>query len=285
MTHLCSRAPRHARRRARAIASRGFWTPYPDRPAEDLRRGPQQAGKQRSGDARQALRPRPAGVTGWLASDPRPTPRARRAVRVCDTEALLAAAAAAMPAWQNSRDAAPGVPGDPRPAEQGELRDRLAVMYTTGQGFGMAFQAAGRTRRTAGWSGGLCVPEMSFVPRQAHWEKPQGKNPAGDEEAVRGGRPRPGAGDRLLDLPDLEHLPGPVRRLATAMRDRQAAPVERAAAAISVRIAREVLRRTHRPNLVTAAVVESGDDAEAGHRSPHRLDRLHRRLELRPLAA
>ncbi|MCK7500856.1 MAG: hypothetical protein MZW92_69765 [Comamonadaceae bacterium] len=58
-------------------------------------------------------------------------------------------------------------------------------------------------------------------------------------------------------------------------------------AAISVRIAREVLREAGLdPNLVTLAVVDRAETTQQlAHRPARGVDRLHRRLRLRPLAA
>jgi hypothetical protein len=74
-----------------------------------------------------------------------------------------------------------------------------AVMFTTGQGWMMAFQAGGPHAQDRGLEAvAYAYREMSFVPRQAHWEKPQGKNPPlVMRKRVRGRRTRRGAGHRL----------------------------------------------------------------------------------------
>jgi phenylacetic acid degradation protein paaN len=97
-----------------------------------------------------------------------------------DIDALLQAATAAMPAW---RDA--GV--DARTGVVLEILARLnarsheiaqAVMHTTGQAFAMAFQAGGPHAQDRGLEAvAYAYQAMSAVPREAIWEKPQGKRP------------------------------------------------------------------------------------------------------------
>ena len=69
-----------------------------------------------------------------------------------------------------------------------EILDRLnkqsfelahAVMMTTGQGWMMAFQAGAPHAQDRGLEAvAYAWREQSFVPAEAVWEKPQGKNPA-----------------------------------------------------------------------------------------------------------
>lgn len=54
----------------------------------------------------------------------------------------------------------------------------FAVMHTSGQGFAMAFQAGGPHAQDRALEAiAYAFAEMSAVPAQATWEKPQGKNP------------------------------------------------------------------------------------------------------------
>jgi phenylacetic acid degradation protein paaN len=254
-----------------AIATRGYWTPYPEQASPKVYgEGANDAGRQavaatfgRRFDLGQP------GVTGWLASDRSPY-GVDLAVQyaVCDPEALLAAAAAAMPAWQKL-----GVDG--RTAVCLEILDRLnkasfeiawAVMYTTGQGFGMAFQAGGPHAQDRGLEAvAYAHREMSFVPREAHWEKPQGKNPPlvmkKHFEVV-------GRGPALVigcsTFPTWNTYPGLFAALATGNAVIvKPHPWSVLPAAISVRIAREVLRENGiDPNLVTLAVVDKPETTQ-----------------------
>jgi phenylacetic acid degradation protein paaN len=97
-----------------------------------------------------------------------------------DVDALLAAAAAAVPAW---RDAGPEL----RTAVALEALARInarsheiaqAVMHTSGQGYAMAFQAGGphaqdRALEAVAYS----YAEMTRHAAESVWEKPQGKRP------------------------------------------------------------------------------------------------------------
>ncbi len=100
---------------------------------------------------------------------------------VCDPETLIAAGLEAMKGWQ-----AAGTDG--RTGICLEILQRLnkqsfeiahAVMMTTGQGWMMAFQAGGPHAQDRGLEAVTYAwREQSFVPSEATWEKPQGKNPA-----------------------------------------------------------------------------------------------------------
>jgi phenylacetic acid degradation protein paaN len=248
-----------------AIATRGYWTPYPEQASPKFYgEGASEARKQ----AVQALfgsrfdlgQP---GVTGWLAGDRSPY-GVDLAVEyaVCDAEALLAAALAAMPAWQKL-----GAEG--RAGVCLEILDRLnkasfeiawAVMYTTGQGFGMAFQAGGPHAQDRGLEAvAYAYREQSFVPREAHWEKPQGKNPP---LVMKKAFEIVGRGPALVigcsTFPTWNTYPGLFAALATGNSVIvKPHPWSVLPAAISVRIAREVLgEHGLDPNLVTLAMVD-----------------------------
>ena len=255
----------------KAIATRGYWTPYPEQASPKIYgEGANDAGKQAVAamfDQRFDLGQ--PGVTGWLASDRSPY-GLKLAVQyaVCDAEALLAAAAAAMPAWQKL-----GVDG--RTGVCLEILDRLnkasfeiawAVMYTTGQGFGMAFQAGGPHAQDRGLEAvAYAYREMNFVPREAHWEKPQGKNPP---LAMKKQFEVVGRGPALVigcsTFPTWNTYPGLFAALATGNSVIvKPHPCSVLPAAISVRIAREVLRENGiDPNLVTLAVVDKAETTQ-----------------------
>jgi phenylacetic acid degradation protein paaN len=248
-----------------AIATRGYWTPYPEQASPKIYgEGASEAGKQAVvatfGQRFELGQP---GTAGWLASDRSPY-GVEIGVRyaVCEIEALLAAATQAMPAWQKF-----GVDG--RTGVCLEILHRLnrasfeiahAVMYTTGQGFGMAFQAGGPHAQDRGLEAvAYAYREMSFVPAAADWEKPQGKNPP---LAMKKYFEVVGRGPALVigcsTFPTWNTYPGLFAALATGNAVIvKPHPWSVLPAAISVRIARGVLRENGLdPDLVTLAVVD-----------------------------
>jgi len=254
-----------------AIATRGFWSPYPEQASPKIYgEGANEAGKQAVhamfGNRFDLGQP---GVESWLASDRSPYGLDLGVqYAVCDAEALLSAAAAAMPAWQRL-----GAEG--RTGVCLEILERLnkasfeiawAVMYTTGQGFAMAFQAGGPHAQDRGLEAvAYAYREMSFIPREAHWEKPQGKNPPlvmkKQFEVI-------GRGPALVvgcsTFPTWNTYPGLFAALATGNAVVvKPHPASVLPAAISVRIAREVLREAGLdPNLVTLAVVDKAETTQ-----------------------
>ncbi len=166
-----------------AIASRGYWSAYPEMPspklygetAADAGKAAFEALLQQRFDLQQP------GVQAW-AGDERSPYGVALCVRypVCEAQALIEAGQAAMPAWQ-----ALGAKG--RTGVCIEMLDRLnehsfeiahAVMMTTGQGWMMAFQAGAAHAQDRGLEAiAYAYREQSFVPADAVWEKPQGKNP------------------------------------------------------------------------------------------------------------
>jgi phenylacetic acid degradation protein paaN len=164
-----------------AIRERGYWSPYPEVPkayGEDA--------AARGAEAFAAYRDAPfpleqPGTREWVGEERSPFgfdlgvtyPRP-------DLDVLLAAAAAALPAW---RDAG----ADLRAGVTLEILARLnlrsheiaeAVMHTTGQAPAMAFQAGGpHAQDRALEAVAYAYESMRSVPREARWEKPQGKRP------------------------------------------------------------------------------------------------------------
>lgn len=249
-----------------AIAQRGFWSPYPEQPSpKNYGETANEAGKQAVhalfGKRFELDQP---GITGWAAADRSPYGVALDVqYPVCDVEALIAAGVAAMPAWRK-------LGADGRTGVCLEILDRLnkrsfeiayAVMYTTGQGWMMAFQAGGPHAQDRGLEAvAYAWREMAFVPRDARWEKPQGKNPPivmeKRFEVV-------GRGPALVigcsTFPTWNTYPGLFAALATGNPVIvKPHPASTLAAAISVAIAREVLRENGiDPNLVTLAAVDA----------------------------
>jgi len=166
-----------------AIHTRGYWAAYNEMPS------PKTYGETAADDGKKAFEAQlgqkfelnQPGITGWLAPEKSPYGiELGVSYPVCDIEALIAAGQAAMPGWQ-----AAGVEG--RTGLCIEMLDRLnaqsfelahAVMMTTGQGWMMAFQAGSPHAQDRGLEAvTYAYREQKFVPAEATWEKPQGKNP------------------------------------------------------------------------------------------------------------
>lgn len=255
-----------------AIHGRGYWTPYPEMPS------PKVYGETAADDGKKAFEAclgkefelGQPGVTGWTSPERSPYGIALD-VRypVSTPAALVEAAQAAMPAWRK-------VGAQGRVGVCLEILDRLnkrsfeiahAVMMTSGQGWMMAFQAGGPHAQDRGLEAvAWAWAEMSKVPAEAVWEKPQGKNPPlkmqKHYEIV-------GRGVALVigcgTFPTWNTYPGLFAALATGN------PVIVKAhsnailpAALTVRIAREVLAEQGLdPNTVTLAVVDKRADTQA----------------------
>lgn len=164
-----------------ALRDRGYWTPYPELPKA--------YGEDADAEGRAAFEKylraefplAQAGTNGQVGGERSPYgfdlgvtyPHS-------DVDALFAAMTAAMPDW---RDAGP----DLRAGVCLEILDRLnrrsaeigyAVMHTTGQAQGMAFQAGGPHAQDRGLEAvAYAYAEMTRHPAEATWEKPQGKRP------------------------------------------------------------------------------------------------------------
>lgn len=248
-----------------AIHGRGYWTPYSEMPS------PRAYGETAADDGKKAFEAclgqdfvlDQPGQTGWAATERSPY-GIELGVRypVCDPGALIEAAQSAMEGWRKA-----GAEG--RVGVCLEILDRLnkrsfeiahAVMMTTGQGWMMAFQAGGAHAQDRGLEAvAYAWDEMSRVPAETIWEKPQGKNPAlkmkKHYEIV-------GRGVGLVigcgTFPTWNTYPGLFATLVTGN------PVIVKAhsnailpAAMTVKIAREVLAEAGLdPNLVSLAVVE-----------------------------
>ena len=166
------------------IATRGYWSPFPEMPSPKLygEAAPDEgkrAFEARLGEQFELGQP---GQTGWHGGESSPYGIALDvSYPVCEPDALIAAGLEAMKGWQ-------AVGADGRTGICLEILDRLnkqsfeiahAVMMTSGQGWMMAFQAGGPHAQDRGLEAVTYAwREQSFVPSEATWEKPQGKNPA-----------------------------------------------------------------------------------------------------------
>ena len=166
-----------------AIHTRGYWAAYNEMPSPKIygETAPDDGKKAFEAHLGQKFELQQPGITGWLACEQSPFGMDLNVqYPVCDIEALIAAGQAAMTSWQ-----AAGVEG--RTGLCIEMLDRLnaqsfeiahAVMMTTGQGWMMAFQACSPHAQDRGLEAvTYAYREQSFVPAEATWEKPQGKNP------------------------------------------------------------------------------------------------------------
>jgi len=166
-----------------AIHTRGYWAAYNEMPS------PKTYGETAPNDGKRAFEEhlgqkfdlQQPGTSTWLGGEVSPFGIDLNVqYPVCEIEALIAAGQTAMTAWQ-----AAGVEG--RTGLCIEMLDRLnaqsfeiahAVMMTTGQGWMMAFQAGSPHAQDRGLEAvTYAYREQSFVPAEATWEKPQGKNP------------------------------------------------------------------------------------------------------------
>jgi phenylacetic acid degradation protein paaN len=163
-----------------ALAKRGYWSPYPEvmsgkiygetANAEAKARFEAQMNKpfelDQPGAGRVGAERSPYGFELGITY-PKP-----------EIDRLLAAAQAAMPAWRKA-----GV--EARTGVCMEILHRLnrmsfdiayAAMHTTGQGFAMAFQAAGPHAQDRGLEAlTYAYAEMARTPGSVRWEKPRGK--------------------------------------------------------------------------------------------------------------
>ena len=166
-----------------AIATRGYWSAYNEMPS------PKAYGETAADDGKNAFAAHlgmrfaldQPGLTGWHGGEQSPYGiDLGVSYPVCDIDALIAAGQSAMFNWQK-------IGADGRTGICLEILDRLnkqsfelahAVMMTTGQGWMMAFQAGAPHAQDRGLEAvAYAYREQRFVPHEALWEKPQGKNP------------------------------------------------------------------------------------------------------------
>ncbi|HET7135605.1 MAG TPA: phenylacetic acid degradation protein PaaN [Casimicrobiaceae bacterium] len=256
-----------------AIATRGYWTPYPESPSpRNYGEDAAAAGKAAfDALANQRFPLTQPGTTGQVGAERSPYgiklgityPKA-------DIDGLMAAIETAQGSWRKAGpEAWVGV--------SLEILDRInkasfeianAVMHTTGQAFVMAFQAGGPHAQDRGLEAvAYAWDQMRRVPGQATWEKPQGKgDPVRMEKQFRI-VPR---GVALVigcsTFPTWNGYPAIFASLATGNAVIvKPHPNAILPLAITVRIAREVLRDAgFDPNVVTLVAHDAGDDTAQG---------------------
>ena len=163
-----------------AFAARDYWSPYPESPrgygepvALDALQGGELLLDQTGTDGRIGPAPEQGGETSPYGPELRVVyPHAS------DPDRLIAAARDAGPAWAK---AGPLL----RAAVCVEILARInsrsaefaaAVMHTTGQAYGMAFQAGGPHAQDRALEAVACAyAEQTRLPASAEWTKPQGK--------------------------------------------------------------------------------------------------------------
>ncbi|RQU34470.1 phenylacetic acid degradation protein PaaN [Burkholderia cenocepacia] len=253
-----------------AIESRGYWSPFAEMPS------PKVYGESASADGEAAFKSHldKTFVLDQPASDD--TVGAERSpygialgIRYPKStpDALIAAAGAAQRTW---REAGPsawiGVSLEILARlNRASFEIAYSVMHTTGQAFMMAFQAGGpHAQDRALEAVAYAWDELRRIPADAHWEKPQGKNPPLAMHKRYTIVPR-GTGIVLgcCTFPTWNGYPGLFADLATGntviVKPHPGAILP---LAITVRIARDVLREAgFDPNVVTLLATEPNDGA------------------------
>ncbi|OXI91617.1 phenylacetic acid degradation protein PaaN [Burkholderia sp. AU31652] len=253
-----------------AIESRGYWSPFTEMPS------PKVYGESANADGEAAFKShldktfaldQPAsGETVGAERSPYGIALGIRYPKSTPDE-LIAAAAAAQRSW---REAGPsawiGVSLEILARlNRASFEIAYSVMHTTGQAFMMAFQAGGpHAQDRALEAVAYAWDELRRIPADAHWEKPQGKNPPLAMHKRYTIVPR-GTGLVLgcCTFPTWNGYPGLFADLATGntviVKPHPGAILP---LAITVRIARDVLREAgFDPNVVTLLATEPNDGA------------------------
>ncbi|HDR8906366.1 TPA: phenylacetic acid degradation protein PaaN [Burkholderia multivorans] len=269
MTHaLFTKHEDTLKRALAAIESRGYWSPFAEMPSpkvygESGNADGEAAFKSHLGKTFELDQPASGETVGaerspyGVALDiryPKSTP-----------DALIAAAAAAQRTW---REAGPsawiGVSLEILARlNRASFEIAYSVMHTTGQAFMMAFQAGGpHAQDRALEAVAYAWDQLRRIPADAHWEKPQGKNPPLAMQKRYTIVPR-GTGLVLgcCTFPTWNGYPGLFADLATGntviVKPHPGAILP---LAITVRIARDVLREAgFDPNVVTLLATEPND--------------------------
>jgi phenylacetic acid degradation protein paaN len=166
-----------------AIAQRGYWSPFAEMPS------PKAYGESAPSTGRAAFESYlgqrfeldQPGQSGWISPEVSPYGALLGvSYPVCDAQALIDAAQAAMPGWQRlgARERVGLCAQAITELNARSFEIAHAVMLTTGQAWMMAFQAGGPHAQDRALEAlAYAWQEQSRVPEQALWEKPQGKNP------------------------------------------------------------------------------------------------------------
>ena len=251
-----------------AIGSRGYWSPFPEMPS------PKVYGETGNADGEAAFKAHldrefslDQPSTGeWVGAEQSPFGFAL-GIRYpkADVDALLGAAAAAERTWRKAgSEAWVGVSLEIlKRLNRASFEIAYSVMHTTGQAFMMAFQAGGPHAQDRALEAiAYAWDELRRIPADAHWEKPQGKNPPLAMQKRYTVVPR-GIGLVLgcCTFPTWNGYPGLFADLATGnaviVKPHPGAILP---LAITVRIAREVLREAgFDPNVVTLLATQPND--------------------------
>jgi phenylacetic acid degradation protein paaN len=163
-----------------AIASRGYWSAYSENPGDYADAAEAKAAFDAQRNRRFPIE-QPA-TTGWVGEERSPYGFALGVTYPqADLDSLLRTMAAALPAWRDAGvEARAGVCLEALARLNARSQEMAqAVMHTTGQAFGMAFQAGGPHAQERGLEAvAYAVAAMRRIPAVARWEKPQGKRPA-----------------------------------------------------------------------------------------------------------
>ena len=253
-----------------AIETRGYWSPFVEMPS------PKVYGETANADGEAAFKAHldktfeldqpSTGETVGAEVSPFGFPLGVRYPKA-DPAALIAAAAAAQRDW---RAAGPqawiGVCLEILTrVNRASFEIGYSVMHTTGQAFMMAFQAGGpHAQDRALEAVAYAWDQLRRIPGEAHWEKPQGKNPPLAMHKRYTVVPR-GTGLVLgcCTFPTWNGYPGLFADLATGntviVKPHPGAILP---LALTVRIARDVLREAgFDPNVVTLLATEPNDGA------------------------
>lgn len=252
-----------------AIASRGYWTPYPESPSPKVYGdGAAEKGKA----AFEALLGKPftlnqPATIGTVGSERSPFgPALGITYPKADQNGLLVAVEAAQARWRKAGpEAWVGVSLEIlKRINEASFEIAHAVMHTTGQAFVMAFQAGGPHAQDRGLEAvAYAWDQMRRVPGEAQWEKPQGR---GDPLRMKKEFRIVPRGVALVigcsTFPTWNAYPGLFASLATGnaviVKPHPSAILP---LALTVRIAREVLAEAgFDPNIVTLVAHEPGDD-------------------------
>lgn len=165
----------------RAIATRGYWSAYPESPSPKVYgEGAPEAGKAafeaRLGHRFELGEP---GANGWTGAEVSPFGIALGVTYPkLDLDSLIAGVDRARGAWRKAGpEAWVGVCLEAiARINKASFEIAHAVMHTTGQAFVMAFQAAGpHAQDRALEAVAYAWDEMRRIPASAYWEKPQGR--------------------------------------------------------------------------------------------------------------
>jgi phenylacetic acid degradation protein paaN len=253
-----------------AIGSRGYWSPFVEMPS------PKVYGETGNADGEAAFKAHldhefslDQPSTGeWVGAEQSPFgfPLGVRYPQA-GVDALIAAAAAAERDWRKAGpEAWVGVSLEIlQRLNRASFEIAYSVMHTTGQAFMMAFQAGGPHAQDRALEAiAYAWAELRRVPANAHWEKPQGKNPPLAMQKRYTVVPR-GIGLVLgcCTFPTWNGYPGLFADLATGnsviVKPHPGAILP---LAITVRVARDVLREAgFDPNVVTLLATEPDDGA------------------------